>query len=162
MNGERPTEPSVDGSGSGSQGGPVPSRLTIVVASVLLSALAPLRGAAEDAAGVSLRQFALATEVEERQPVDPGDTFSRGEVERIYAFLDVRNPGREPVTLTVHWARPDGSDRFEATEIEIPGHRRWRTWAYTSPSRLGPGEHLCRVTTPDGDEIGRRRFRVVE
>lgn len=140
----------------------MPSRLTIAVASLLLSALVPLPGAAEDSDDVSLRRFALAPEVVERRPVDAGDTFSREDVERIYAYLDVRNPGREPVTLEVHWARPDGSDRFEATVVEVPAHRRWRTWAYTTPNRLGPGEHVCRVTTPDGAEIGRRRFRVVE
>jgi len=116
----------------------------------------------DDAPSLSLQRFVLATDVEERQPVEPTDEFSRTEDTKIVAFLEVANPTRTATQVVVHWARPDGVDRFSPTTIDIPAYRRWRTWARTTPQRIGTGTHVCIVKGPDGRELGRKRFEVVD
>lgn len=135
--------------------------LLLLIGVPFVSGATPEEGE-DDAPALSLRTFTLAKEVEDREPIDPTDSFSRSEDQRIVAFLEVANPARTATTVTVHWARQDGADRFPPTSIDIPAYRRWRTWAYTTPRRLSVGEHLCIVKAADGRELGRKAFEVVD
>ena len=107
--------------------------------------------------GISIGRLVIATGVEGREPVGEGTSFEPGH--RIYAFLEARNATDEDAELYLTFEGPEGRSVGHVT-LDVPaGAPRWRTWGY---SRVvdEPGEWEALVTTIDGEEIGRARFRV--
>ncbi len=110
--------------------------------------------------GLRVVRIAVARGVEEREPVDPGTSFSAAEVERVYAFLEVANPERTECEITVAWAPTDDlEDERGRVSVNVGPQPRWRTWSYTS--RLGrPGRYMAIVRDPDGRVIARAPFDI--
>jgi len=108
--------------------------------------------------GFFIDSLVVARGVEQRQPVDPGTSFTAPEPIRLYAFVNVVNPERVDGELTVTWLAPDGKERGRVV-LAFPEQPRWRTWSYYS--HIGrPGRWEAIVRTADGQELGRAPFDI--
>ena len=110
--------------------------------------------------GVSLSELTLSKGIEERNPVDSGTRFRLGEFERIYAFLNVKNPEGAADELTVAWAPVDGRERG-AVNVKIGAQKTWRTWAFSKIiKKVGKWQVVVRNSA--GTLIGRAQFEILE
>lgn len=106
---------------------------------------------------LTLRRLVVATDVQGHEPVDAGDVIDAN-AERIYAFIDARNPGDE-ATLVVTFTSDDGARSVGHVEVSVPAHTaRWRTWAFSR--HLSPGRWHAEVHTADGRFVDDRAFEV--
>jgi hypothetical protein len=136
----------------------VPSTLALCVL-ILLTAVARPVGAQEEAQeaapqGPRIAEAAVCRAVEDRAPVDAGDTFA-ADTERLFCFTDVR--GAEGETIVHVWIH-EGTTRARV-ELEI-GADRWRTW---SSKRLLPswtGAWEVKVMTEAGAVLETLAFTV--
>lgn len=110
-------------------------------------------------AELSVKRLVIAKGVEGREPVSPASTFSRGEAERIYAFVEVGNEDKSPSAITVSFFR-DGKPEGGGVELRVGASPRWRTWAYTRLANE-PGAWHVVVRGPKGQELARDRFEIV-
>ena len=74
-----------------------------------------------------INRLLLADAIEAREPIAHiGDVGANGD--RVYLFMDARNPSGPDTTLTVTWTF-DGDATREVTQIvEVGPSPRWRTW----------------------------------
>ncbi len=102
----------------------------------------------------------VAEDVVDKEPVSIADTFVGG-TPRIYAHFAVVAPPRYAQQVVFHWFR-NGKLRGKPFSTSVVGGRQagFRTWAYVSKPRAG--RWRVDLTTPEGQLIGRRRFRVAE
>ena len=103
----------------------------------------------------TLSRFELATGVEAREPVGTAESFSAGT--KVYAFLDVANPG-EATELVVTFER-EGGVRSPGVTLNVPSGKRYRTHAYYSFTSK-PGVYKCIITTKDGAVVSEKSFEV--
>jgi hypothetical protein len=116
---------------------------------------APRHAHASDA--LSVRRLVVATGIEDHEPTGASDVVDTDE-ERVYAFLDVANPG-EDETLVVTFASDDGAHVVGHVEVSVPAHTaRWRTWAFSR--HLSPGAWHAEVRTTDGRLVDEHAFEV--
>ena len=108
--------------------------------------------------GLTIRRFVTASEIAEREPVDPASTFGPDE-ERIYAFVDASNESMLDKSLMVQFIGPNGKVSG-GIELVIPASApRWRTWAYTRHAKE-PGLWRVEIRDADGTLISALPFEV--
>lgn len=107
----------------------------------------------------TLNQAVIAGGVEAHQPVGTEGPFvANGE--RVYVFLDVNNPGPDPVVYTVNWHHVD-RDRQSSQTIEAGRSPRWRTWVYRRATERTAGSWRVEVVAPNGDVQAELDFTIV-
>lgn len=107
---------------------------------------------------ISVRRLVVAHDIAEREPV-VGTTPITTTQERVYAFLEVRNPGVEARAVRVYFDGPAGR-RVGNVTLEVPGaQRRFRTWGYTRYIET-PGTWRALVVTEDGTVLASQEFEV--
>lgn len=107
--------------------------------------------------GFSLRRIALASEVENREPVGVATNFDKGA--RVHLFMDAKNLSDQDLELVVSWHDPAQAQAV-TIPLKVPAHAgRYRTWANSSPIHR-PGTHEVSVQVKDGPEVYRKSFTV--
>ncbi len=102
---------------------------------------------------LTVLDFVVSREVEDREPVGKTSVFSAGE--RLgYAFARVRNLGA-PAKVEFLWRRDDRLiSRYRTT---IGSSVRWRTW---SQAELRPGAWRVTLVEEDGEVLAQAEFLV--
>lgn len=113
------------------------------------------RGAAE----LKVKRLVLAEGVKDREPVAPGTMFRAPETERLYAFLEIENPGDVEGEVTVAFVPPGGGAPVGNVTLGVGPSPRWRTWAFTRGART-VGEWTAIVRSETGEELARAPFEV--
>lgn len=109
-------------------------------------------------AAIRVRRLVITRGIEEREPLEPIDTMSLGEHERVYAFLDLVNRGAEG-SVVVTFER-DGGIAHGQVELEVPAHAgRHRTWAFTRGVRR-VGQWRAIVRDHEGAALAEQAFLV--
>jgi hypothetical protein len=106
-----------------------------------------------------VKRLVIAKGVEAREPVSPASTFTQGESDRIYAFVEVGNEDKAASAISVSFFRDGESDRG-GVELRVGESPRWRTWAFTRLAKK-PGKWHVVVRGPKGQELARDSFEVV-
>ena len=125
----------------------------IMVGTALLAA--PILGGDRAVAAemAEIREFVLAKNVVDREPVDITDNFSDMD-RQAYAFVRVDNPGM-PTNVSFVWHR---DDQVHATiKNSVGTSSSWRTW---SSARLSPGKWRVMVVMEDGRVAGEKTFSI--
>lgn len=110
-------------------------------------------------AKLKVKRLLLTEKIENREPVDPRDSFEAGESGRIYAFIELENPAAEESEVTVTFEPPGGGASHGNVTLDVGASRRWRTWAYTRAARSA-GAWTAVVRGPSGEELARAPFDV--
>lgn len=112
-----------------------------------------------DPSEVKVDRFVLASDVQEREPVDARDTFA-ADTKKIFAFVQLANPSA-PYAFRVHFEKLDESPKPYGIELTVPTAPRYRTWAWTAIKRE-PGLYKAVLRTLDGKDIDSREFTISE
>lgn len=114
-----------------------------------------------DGSALKVKKLVVATDVErsKRLPTGEASTFKKGEFDKLYAFLEIENPGDE-ADVVVSFDPP--SDKSEKGNIELAVGRSpgWRTWGF-SRAFDETGSWTAIVRTKDGKELARTEFEVL-
>lgn len=113
---------------------------------------------ADSGCAVSLNRALLARGVENREPFGVDNVFSTSD-ERVFVFLDVRNPHGPERQMVVHWDHLESNHTYTQS---IPAGQsvRWRTWLYHTirPGFRGPWE--VHITDDRSCVVGALRFEA--
>ncbi|MBI5482290.1 MAG: DUF2914 domain-containing protein [Deltaproteobacteria bacterium] len=123
-----------------------------VTLALLGSALhtSPAQACEEGAAVATSVELKLAKEIQARQPVAPGDTFTPG---KIYAWTRVTG-GEDDFTVYHVWIK-DGK-RLWKQPVSVKG-KRWTTWSYFNAR---PGAWRVEVQDEGGKVLAAAAFTV--
>lgn len=116
------------------------------------------RGDAESATSLRVRRLVLSEGVEGREPVGASRAFQRGDLQKIYAFVEVENPERLPGEVVVTFESPDGL-AVGNVRLDVGAAPRWRTWAF-SRAVDREGEWTAVVRDAEGRVLAREPFSV--
>ncbi|MGK4007592.1 DUF2914 domain-containing protein [Sorangium sp. So ce1036] len=120
------------------------------------------KGAKEGKKGkaeLTVKRLVVAEGVENREPVEPGTTFSVPATERIYAFVELENRGESAGEVTVEFVPPDGGEPVGNVTLGVGVSPRWRTWAFTRGARK-VGEWTALVRSETGEVLASAPFEV--
>lgn len=106
-----------------------------------------------------VKRLVVAHGVEGREPVSPTSTFTKGEADRVFAFIEVGNEDRSASAVTVSFFA-DGKPERGGVELRVGASPRWRTWAFTRQA-TEPGIWHVVVRDPKGKELAREKFEIV-
>ena len=109
--------------------------------------------------GLGLTKLITAEGVIERAPVNPETRFRLGSFERIYAYLEVKNPSASQTELTVGWVMPNQRETGTVSVV-VGAETTWRTWAFTKFARKA-GIWWVVVRDVTGKLLGRAAFEVL-
>jgi len=109
-------------------------------------------------AELRVKRLVIAHGVENREPVQPATAFTKGEQERIYAFVEVGNQDRANSEIFVSFVRK-GTEERGRIRLRVGASPRWRTWAYTRLARE-EGQWVAIVRDARGDELARTEFEI--
>ncbi len=102
---------------------------------------------------LSVAKAALATKIENRQPVGISDSFAEGT--RVYLFNTILNPGGKGILVHHKWYR--GDERVTSVKLSIKA-ARWRTWSVIPV--YGKGPWRVDIVEPSGRVIHTEKFTV--
>lgn len=114
--------------------------------------------AAEIAEQLRVKRLVVARGVEGREPVEASTSFTADD-ERVYAFVEMHNPAKEPSAVVVSFEPPDGGVATGNVELAVGPSPRWRTWAFTRGAQQ-EGQWTAVVRTLDGKVLAREPFEV--
>ena len=120
---------------------------------------APVEPVADPDADIYVKRLVIAHGVESREPVGPAETFTQGEADRIYAFVEMGNRDDVASAISVSFER-EGEPKRGGVELRVGASPRWRTWSYTRTAK-GPGVWFAVVRALNGKELARARFEIV-
>ncbi|HKJ68069.1 MAG TPA: DUF2914 domain-containing protein [bacterium] len=111
------------------------------------------QGSAEVSDSLTITSMVLTTDVVNREPADPVQTFSADQ-EEAFCHLRVQNSG-EPTTVTFLWLR-NGKEyfRFEARVGTSPN---WRTFSSVTPR---PGDWTVQILDAQGNVLQMKSFSI--
>jgi len=137
-----------------------PAREPIVGRSAPLPSASGHRSTGPGAGAVPLhvKRLVLARSIAAREPVDVASSFSTGEIDRIYAFVEIDNPARSESDIIVTF-EPEHGSATGHVRLQIGAAPRWRTWAYTRAARQ-PGAWAAVVRDEQGTELARTAFEL--
>ncbi len=110
------------------------------------------------ATSLRVRRLVLAEGVEGREPVRASRSFDGGEVDKVFAFLEVENPERLPGEVVVTFESPSGA-AVGNVRLTVGASPRWRTWAFSRAIEQA-GEWTAVVRDADGRVLAREPFSV--
>lgn len=114
-------------------------------------------GRTEGGTGLRSRRLVITHAIEGHEPVDELEVVD-GSAERVYAFVDLANPG-EATTVEVTFRHESGLS-VGRVALEIPAHSaRYRTWAYSSHVEE-PGNWTAIVRDREGHTVAALPFEV--
>lgn len=108
---------------------------------------------------LKVKRLLFAEAIEGREPVGAKSSFNAKDVKRVYAFVEVENPGAEESEITVTFEPPGGGAAKGHVSLDVGASRRWRTWAFTRGAST-PGSWTAVVRGPRGEELARAPFEV--
>lgn len=108
---------------------------------------------------LKVKRLLLAEAIEGREPVEAKSSFNAKDAKRVYAFVEVENPGAEESEITVTFEPPGGAAAKGHVSLDVGASRRWRTWAFTRGAST-PGSWTAVVRGPRGEELARAPFEV--
>jgi len=107
---------------------------------------------------LKIRRLVLARDVEAREPVGAADAFDLGEVDKLYAFVEVGNHDAVESEIVVTF-EPERGPACGHVRLRVGASPRWRTWAYTRGVRQ-PGKWTAVVRDAAGELLARKSFEV--
>jgi len=114
-----------------------------------------------DGSALTVKRLVISTGVDRgtRRPSGEATSFTKGAFEKLYAFVEVENPGDE-ADIVVSFDPP--SDKAERGNIELSVGRSptWRTWGF-SRAFDEAGTWTAIVRTRSGKELARTEFEVL-
>ncbi len=102
---------------------------------------------------IAARDFVMARDVVDREPVGMAKTFSPQDG-RAFAYAKIDNPGA-PTHVSFVWLYDDAL--YATVDMEIGTSVRWRTW---SSAELSLGAWRVQIVSPDGDVLAETAFTV--
>ncbi len=123
--------------------------VTIVLLGTAFRA-APAKACEEESAASPSVELKLTKEIQGRQPVDPGDTFSPGKV-----FAWTRVTGGEGDFTVYHVWIKDGT-RVWKQPVSVKG-KKWTTWSYFNAK---PGTWSVEIQDDGGKVLAAAAFTV--
>lgn len=114
-----------------------------------------------DGKSLKVKRLVLATSVDRssREPEGVGTAFTKGEFEKLYAFVELSNPGDES-EIIVTFDPPSDKPAKGRVRLDVGSSPRWRTWA-TSKGLDETGEWTAIVTAPDGRVLAKETFEIL-
>jgi len=109
-------------------------------------------------AELRVKRLVIAHGVEDREPVDPTESFSLQHTKRIYAFVEVRNVDQVESAIYVTFEPEKGPSRGHV-RLRVGQSPRWRTWAYTRAVQK-EGSWWAVVRDGQGKELARKPFEI--
>ena len=112
----------------------------------------------ESAMEVMDLQVAESVDRAKRMPVGAATSFDSTVVQKLYAFLIVKNEG-EPAMVSVEWFH--NGERRGKLDLRIgQSNRGWRTWSTSKISARRTGQWSVKVIDPNGVELKSLDFEV--
>lgn len=102
---------------------------------------------------IAARDFVMARDVVDREPIGMTTTFSPQDG-RAFAYAKIDNPGA-PTHVSFVWLYDDAL--YATVDMEIGTSVRWRTW---SSAELSLGAWRVQIVSPDGDVLSETAFTV--
>jgi Protein of unknown function (DUF2914) len=121
---------------------------------------APRPAQKSDASTLTVKRLVIAKKIEKREPIDPSTTFRKGDVERVYAFVEIANPNADPSEVLITFVPPTAKGPRGNVRLDVGSSPRWRTWAFTRGVDQ-VGTWVAVVSTPEGRELARQTFEVI-
>ncbi|NUP09004.1 MAG: DUF2914 domain-containing protein [Polyangiaceae bacterium] len=114
-----------------------------------------------DGGALSVKKLVVAKSVEKssREPQGVGTSFKKGEFEKLFAFVELANPGDES-EVVVSFDPPSDKPAKGRVRLDVGTSPRWRTWA-TTKGIDEAGTWTAVVSTVDGRELAREPFEVL-
>jgi hypothetical protein len=110
---------------------------------------------------LSVARLLVATSLSEREPVGEASSFAVGSSEKLYGFVEIKNPKAEATTLEIAWLDLATNKEQHNYTLEIDAAKRWRTWARISTPKK-PGSWAVLVRDQNGVELARTPFEMTE
>jgi len=112
--------------------------------------------AAPAASALTIEKAVIAKGVENREPVEPGETFSK-DVGKVYCFVKVVG-AKEPTEIKMTWIKGENEDMGTVT-LAVKA-AAWRTWGSKNidPSWTGPWK--VEVKDADGNLLTTVNFKI--
>lgn len=108
---------------------------------------------------LKVKRLVVAQGVEGREPMGQGSVFKKGELDKLFAFVELENTGNGPTDIVVSFEPPGDAPARGNVELAVGESPRWRTWAFTRTIDR-TGTWIAVVRTKDGRELARERFEV--
>ncbi|MEL6178559.1 MAG: DUF2914 domain-containing protein [Myxococcota bacterium] len=102
-------------------------------------------------------EAALATSVEDRQPVGRSNRFN-ADVGKVWAWIKVRNSGEGPSPVTMLW-KHEGQEIF-STDLKVGVSKGWRTWTRKTISSKRTGRWTVEVRDHEDKLLKKLPFTV--
>lgn len=120
----------------------------------------PVKGKVADAK-LQVRRLVVAEGVErgKREPVGAKAKFKLADVDKLYAFVEVENPGKVESEVFVTFEPEDNGVSQGQVSLDVGASPRWRTWAYTRGVKKA-GSWAAVVRSADGTVLARTPFEV--
>jgi hypothetical protein len=115
--------------------------------------------AAAGAKHLSVKRLVVATGVNHREPEGAATLFRKGEIDKIYAYVEVENDAKATEQITVSFEPPDGRVARGNVTLDVGSSPRWRTWAYTK-NAVDVGSWTAVVKDASGRTLARQPFEV--
>jgi hypothetical protein len=111
-------------------------------------------------AELSVKRLVVARSIDRREPEGVSTAFWQGDFDKLYAFVELKNPSKTEQKIVVSFVSPSGKATKGNVELAVGAAPRWRTWAY-SRAVDQKGTWTAVVSTPDGKELARAPFEVL-
>ncbi|NUP07732.1 MAG: DUF2914 domain-containing protein [Polyangiaceae bacterium] len=106
-----------------------------------------------------VKRIQFSPSVKGREPVEPEETFSAAELDKVFAFIELTNEEKLETKVVVTFIPPMGA--HSKVTLKVGDKARWRTWAQRkSPKAVGTWKVV--VHDEAGRELGHRTFEVTE
>jgi Protein of unknown function (DUF2914) len=127
-----------------------------LVAAVAIATAAHGAGA-QEGSKMTLKRFTFAHGVDAREPQDATTTFKTSD-DRVYAFVEVDNPGKTEGQIEVVFQPPTGA-ALAPIPLTVGALPRFRTWAFTRKAHEA-GEWTVTIRDEGGRMLGRESFTM--
>jgi hypothetical protein len=108
---------------------------------------------------LSVKRLTLAHGIENHEPQEATSSF-RASDDRVYAFVELDNPGRAGDAITVVFQPPSGPALAEIV-LKVGDSPRFRTWAFTRRAH-DAGEWGVVIRDASGRVLARQAFTVTK